>query len=173
MTEPFTDYRSADPRMNRIGLPMGSQEQHQEDALGQWQTYEVFQQRNRGEQHIHVGSLHAPNPEMALVLAKEQFGRREKCANLWVVRTLDVFATSYEDADMFQHAFDKNYRESDGYRVKDTIEQFTRDLDARLLLSVGEPVAASPAVATAEKAPWKAKDLPDLGKGPRKVLIRR
>ncbi len=166
-------YLSADPRMNRIPLPIGVEKSHQEDQLGQWQTYEVFQQQKRGEQHVHVGSLHAPNPEMALLLAKEQYGRREQCANLWVVRSREVYATSYDDSDMFQHAFDKSYRESDGYRVKDTIEQFSQDLDRRL--AAAESVVASPAVVTAPsvKAVWKSIDLPDLGKGPRKVLVKR
>ncbi|MDP5171728.1 MAG: hypothetical protein NWR72_15885 [Bacteroidia bacterium] len=174
-------YTSADPRMNRIPLPLDATDAHQEDELGQWQTYEVFQQRNRGEQHVHVGSLHGPNPEMALILAKEQFGRREKCANLWVVRTSDVFATSYEDADMFQHSFDKTYRESDGYRVKDTIEQFTKDLDRRLAKEAQASTDTVSAVAASASAPeaaakvseWKAIPLPDLGQGPRKVLVKR
>lgn len=167
-------YQSADPRMNRIALPINSEEQHAEDSLGQWQTYEVFQQQNRGDQHVHVGSLHAPNHEMALVLAKEQYGRREQCANLWIVKTLDVHATSYEDADMFQHSFDKSYRESDGYRVKDTIEQFTKDLDARLAATGSASTAtASPVKKDAPQSAWKALDLPDLGHGARKVLIKR
>lgn len=166
-------YESADPRMNRIALPLNPEEAHEEGSLGQWQTYEVFQQKNRGDQHVHVGSLHAPNPEMALVLAKEQYGRREQCANLWIVKSLDVLATSYEDADMFQHAFDKSYRESDGYRVKDTIEQFVKDLDVRLAGNA-QPAATAVAEAPAtEKAEWKAIKLPDLGKGKRKVIIRR
>lgn len=110
---------------------------------------------------------------MALVLAKEQYGRREQCANLWIVKSLDVLATSYEDADMFQHAFDKSYRESDGYRVKDTIEQFVKDLDVRLAGNA-QPAATAVAEAPAtEKAEWKAIKLPDLGKGKRKVIIRR
>ena len=107
MSQQELPYESADPRMNRIDLPLNPEEAHAEETLGQWQTYEVFQQQNRGDQHVHVGSLHAPNPEIALVLAKEQYGRREQCANLWIVKSMDVLATSYEDADMFQHSFDK------------------------------------------------------------------
>jgi 1,2-phenylacetyl-CoA epoxidase PaaB subunit len=32
-------------------------------------------------------------PEMALLLAKEQYARRYKCVNLWVVKTSDVRRT--------------------------------------------------------------------------------
>jgi ring-1,2-phenylacetyl-CoA epoxidase subunit PaaB len=90
------EYKSLDPRVNRIPLPMDADQPHAEDPIGQWQTFEVFTQQKRGEQHVHVGALHAPNAEMALILAKEQFGRREQCANLWVVRSGDILATSYE-----------------------------------------------------------------------------
>ena len=42
----------------------------------QWPIYEVFHQQTRGEPHIHVGSVHATDAEMAIVLAKEQYCRR-------------------------------------------------------------------------------------------------
>ncbi|MFK7969782.1 MAG: hypothetical protein AB8F95_05410, partial [Bacteroidia bacterium] len=131
--------QSLDPRMNRVDLPYTEEKKHDEGDLMQWQNYEVFQQQNRGEQHIHVGAIHAANPQLALILAKEQFGRREQCANLWVVRSRDVFATAYDDADMFEHAFDKSYREGDGYKVRMTIDSFKADLDARLQVE-GETV---------------------------------
>ncbi|HLE30468.1 MAG TPA: 1,2-phenylacetyl-CoA epoxidase subunit PaaB [Anaerolineales bacterium] len=83
----------------------------------QWEVYEVFHQKARGEQHVHVGSVHAPNPEMALVLAKEQYARRMACVNLWVVKASDIHASEYADQDMFRHATDKSYREAYGYKV--------------------------------------------------------
>jgi ring-1,2-phenylacetyl-CoA epoxidase subunit PaaB len=66
---------------------------------------------------VHVGSIHAPDAEMALILAKEQYGRRMACVNLWVVRAEDIHASDYADADMFKHATDKSYREAFGYKV--------------------------------------------------------
>lgn len=164
---------SLDPRINRLDLPENGSG-FGEQPLDQWQTFEVFQQRKRGEQHVHVGAVHGPNPEMALLLAKEQFGRREQCANLWVVKSAEVYATSYDDADMFQHAFDKNYREGDGYKVRYTIEAFQRDLDARLGLDAAQsapPVAAQPVQVAAQDG-WETLELPDLGRGPRKIMIK-
>ena len=165
---------SHDPRVNRVVLP-GQETPYEEGELLQWQNYEVFQQQNRGDQHVHVGSIHAPNPDMALVLAKEQFGRREQCANLWVVKSQDVHATSYEDADMFLHSFDKNYREGSGYKVKDTIETFKRELYARLdgekETSVTETVAE---VSRESAATHTVINLPQLeNKGKRKIIIRK
>ncbi|MCB9230262.1 MAG: 1,2-phenylacetyl-CoA epoxidase subunit B [Bacteroidia bacterium] len=119
---------SLDPRVSRADLPAEDQYQPQ-DGLNQWQTYEVFHQKSRGTQHIHVGSLHAPSPELALILAKEQYARRMKCVNLWVVRTTDVFASSYDDADMFEPATDKSYREAFGYKNKEIIRKYKAELE--------------------------------------------
>jgi phenylacetate-CoA oxygenase PaaH subunit len=82
----------------------------------EWDTWEVFQQDVRGEHHHHVGSLHAPDAETALVLAKENFARRGTCVNLWVVRARHVHATDYADEDLFAHATDKRYREPAGFQ---------------------------------------------------------
>ena len=51
----------------------------------QWPVFEVFHQQARGEPHVYVGSVHATDAEMALLLAKEQYARRQACVNLWVV----------------------------------------------------------------------------------------
>ncbi len=83
----------------------------------QCEPYEVFHQKARCEPHVLVGAVHATSPEMALVLAKEQYARRMACVNLWVVRAGDIHASDYADADMFEHATDKSYREAFGYKV--------------------------------------------------------
>jgi ring-1,2-phenylacetyl-CoA epoxidase subunit PaaB len=77
----------------------------------QWETYEVFHQTKRGDPHIHVGSVHAPDPGMALQMARDQFARRLKCASIWVVRTCDVTATDYQNPDFFAQTSDKSYRD--------------------------------------------------------------
>ncbi len=87
----------------------------------QGQVFEVFHQQTRGEPHVYVGSVHAPDAEMALLLAKEQFARRQACVNLWVVPASAITASAYEDADMFERATDKSYRESWGYTTPRTV----------------------------------------------------
>lgn len=98
---------------------------------GGWRVWEVFHQQARGEPHVHVGSVHAPDAEVAVLMAKEQFGRRQACVHLWVVDAADLHSTSYDDADMFSHAFDKSYREAYGYdttkRMRAIREQGTRE----------------------------------------------
>jgi len=116
--------QSIDPRINRADLPEDAGKFLPEETHQQWHTFEVFHQKSRGEHHIHVGSVHAPNAEMAILFAKEQYARRMKCANIWVVKTSDIHATEYQDEDMFLPATDKSYREAYGYRVREIIETF-------------------------------------------------
>lgn len=86
----------------------------------QWPVFEVFHQSKRGEPHVHVGSVHAPDAEMALMLARDQFARRLECVSLWVVPSDHITATSYEDAaTWFEPATDKSYREASGFRLAD------------------------------------------------------
>lgn len=117
---------SLDPRITRSDLPSESEYQPKGD-LDQWETYEVFHQTSRGAQHVHVGSVHAPSADMAIIFAKEQYARRMKCVNLWVVRTSAITATSYADADMFEPATDKSYREAFGYKNKHLIQKFNEE----------------------------------------------
>lgn len=94
---------------------MAEEKQIQPDT--QWPTYEVFSQRKRGEPHRHVGAVHAPDPEMALMLARDQFARRERVVQLWIVPSDHVYATAYEDSDMLFGPMDKDYRNAANFPV--------------------------------------------------------
>lgn len=83
--------------------------------------FAVFRQDTKNDAHVHVGDVHATDPEMALVLAKEQFARRDPCVNLWVVPYTAVVATAYDDAEMFEPAIDKSYRFGGSYREQQRI----------------------------------------------------
>ena len=117
---------SLDPRMRRIGLPGDPKSFEQPDSLDQFETYEVFHQEKRGAQHVHVGIVHAPSDEMALLFAKEQYARRFPCVNIWVVPTQYVTRTETHEADMFAHnsGLDKSYRDAASYRNRDKIDEF-------------------------------------------------
>ncbi|MFN4972881.1 MAG: phenylacetic acid degradation b, partial [Bacteroidota bacterium] len=97
------------------------------NELDQWETYEVFHQKKRGDQHMHVGIVHAPNAEMALLFGKEQYGRRGITANIWVVKTANVFASEYEDQDIFETVPEKQYREAGGYKVMEKINKYKKE----------------------------------------------
>ncbi|MCS7297863.1 MAG: 1,2-phenylacetyl-CoA epoxidase subunit B [Bacteroidia bacterium] len=106
---------SLDPRIRRAEPELWHIPPLPLEPLGHWQTYEVFILRTRGSHAQHVGSLHAPDAEMALILAKEQYARRSQCVALWVVPTDSILWTSPEDEDLFLPATDKTYREPQGY----------------------------------------------------------
>lgn len=73
---------------------------------------------------MHVGSVHAPNSELAMMFAKEQYTRRGNCVNLWVVKTSEICVTQYEDADMFENTPSKSHRDPNSYKVMDRIKAF-------------------------------------------------
>lgn len=118
--------KSLDPRITRAEIEKDIQAKPLE-AMEHWETYEVFHQKKRGDQHMHVGIVHAPNAEMALLFGKDQFGRRGITANIWVVKSRDVFATEYEDQDIFETTPEKQYREAGGYKVMDKINKYKKE----------------------------------------------
>jgi ring-1,2-phenylacetyl-CoA epoxidase subunit PaaB len=118
---------SLDPRIQRADLeasPASSGLAQNEE----WETFAIFHQDKRGSAHEFVGIVHAPDPELALLFAKEQFGRRKKTVNLWAVRSTDIFTFQHEDDDMFSTIPDKNYREASGYPVRKRINKYLDEL---------------------------------------------
>lgn len=79
-----------------------------------YEVFEVFIQRNHGENHVHVGSLDAPSAEMALQTARENFTRRDPAVNIWVVARTQILATKYEQSHL-DREMDRSYREVSGY----------------------------------------------------------
>ncbi len=119
--------KSLDPRVSRAQIDGDKEFEQPLQEMDQFQTFEVFAQKKRGTHHEHVGSLHAPNPEMALLFAKEQYGRRGVCVNMWVAKTSDIFATDYDDDDIFSTVPDKQYREPGVYKVVDRISKYKEE----------------------------------------------
>jgi ring-1,2-phenylacetyl-CoA epoxidase subunit PaaB len=76
---------------------------------------------------MHAGIVHAPNPEAALVFAKEQYARRRTTANIWVVKSSQVFATEYDDQDIFATTPEKTYREASDYYCMDRIRKYQHE----------------------------------------------
>ena len=62
----------------------------------QWPSFQVFEQIRPDAPHQNAGTLHAPDAEMALMMARDLFVRRPTCIGLWVVPKTKVFAQSAE-----------------------------------------------------------------------------
>ncbi len=89
-----------------------------EGRFSGWSLWEVFIRQRRGMSHVHAGSLHAPDAEMALQSARDVYTRRGEGISLWVVRSSDITASDASDADsLFEPTGDKPYREATFYRV--------------------------------------------------------
>jgi ring-1,2-phenylacetyl-CoA epoxidase subunit PaaB len=84
---------SLDPRVARlpqIGEPGVIRPKAPLDQFG---SFEVFVQPKEGKPFQHEGIVHAPNIELAYILAKENFTRRFTCTSLYVAETKDVFVS--------------------------------------------------------------------------------
>ncbi|WP_026690066.1 1,2-phenylacetyl-CoA epoxidase subunit PaaB [Alteribacter aurantiacus] len=80
-----------------------------------YEEYEVFSKRNQMAPFQHQFSLLAPNKEMAMVMAKENFLRREPCVNIWVVKKSDISSLGEEERVILNRLDNKSYRETKGY----------------------------------------------------------
>lgn len=88
-----------------------------------WPLFEVFVRARRGLAHVHVGSLHAPDAQMALRNARDLYTRRQEGVSLWVVASEDITASSPEERDsFFDPAGDKVYRHPTFYEVPEDVE---------------------------------------------------
>src|SRR5690606_41381480 len=75
-----------------------------------WPLYEVFVRGKRGLNHVHVGSLPAPDDRMALHHARDLYTRRNEGVSIWGVKAADITASSPEEKDpFFEPRADKVY----------------------------------------------------------------
>jgi ring-1,2-phenylacetyl-CoA epoxidase subunit PaaB len=81
-------------------------------------TWEVFRQERKGQPFQHAGSVTAPDRSFAELYAREQYGRRQESAALWIVPREAVHAVSD-----FPDEFDLKYRRVDGYSIKARLKE--------------------------------------------------
>ena len=102
---------------DRDFLPQG------EDRYSGLPLWEVFIRQRRGMSHIHAGSLHASDPEMALQSARDVYTRRGEGISLWVVRSSDITASDADEAgSLFEPTGSKPYRDATFYQVPSEVE---------------------------------------------------
>ncbi len=77
----------------------------------EWPLWEVFIRGRHGLSHRHVGSLHAPDAETAILNARDVYTRRNEGVSIWVVEAAHVTASSPSDkGPLYEPANDKIYR---------------------------------------------------------------
>jgi ring-1,2-phenylacetyl-CoA epoxidase subunit PaaB len=88
-----------------------------------WPLWEVFVRPKRGLSHLHAGSLHAPDAELALRNARDLYTRRQEGVSIWVVPATAIMASSPDERDaFFDPAADKVYRHPTFYDVPADVE---------------------------------------------------
>ena len=91
--------------------------------MNDWPLWEVFIRSQHGLAHKHVGSLHAPDAEMAMKNARDVYTRRNEGVSIWVVKSSDITASSPgEKEPLFEPANSKVYRHPGFYEVPEEVE---------------------------------------------------
>ncbi|MFW6184573.1 MAG: phenylacetic acid degradation protein, partial [Chloroflexota bacterium] len=65
----------------------------------QWPRFEVFQQAREGAPFANVGSVHAPDAELALQNARDVFVRRPQTHRLWVAPARVILMKTAEELE--------------------------------------------------------------------------
>ena len=88
----------------------------------EWPLWEVFIRGQHGLNHRHVGSLHAPDAQMAILNARDVYTRRNEGVSIWVVRSTDITASAPSDkGPLFDPANSKVYRHPTFFDVPEEV----------------------------------------------------
>ena len=80
-----------------------------------YQEYEIFSKRTPSSAFQYQFSLLAPNEDMALVLAQENFMRREPVVDIWIVNRKHIRKMNEEEKMTLNRLDNKDYRMTKGY----------------------------------------------------------
>ncbi|MGH2627163.1 MAG: phenylacetic acid degradation protein, partial [Anaerolineales bacterium] len=88
----------------------------------QWPAFYVFKQDREGEPHENVGTVHAPDAELALLNARDVFVRRPECVSLWVAPESQVTSRTVQELGAGSPADEPGGPEAE-YRVFKKVQQ--------------------------------------------------
>ncbi|WP_254693176.1 1,2-phenylacetyl-CoA epoxidase subunit PaaB [Sulfitobacter sp. SK011] len=95
---------------------------HGKARATEWPLWEIFIRGQHGLSHRHVGSLHAPDAEMAIKNARDVYTRRNEGVSIWAVQAMDIAASSPEDKGaLYEPANDKVYRHPTFFDIPDEV----------------------------------------------------
>lgn len=91
--------------------------------MNDWPLWEVFVRARGGLDHRHVGSVHAPDAEVALLHARDTYTRRMEGVSIWVARSKDISASDPTNTDaLFEPAASKIYRHPTFYELPPAVD---------------------------------------------------
>jgi len=91
------------------------------------QVFEVFRRDREGAPMAHAGSITAGSPDLALLYAREVYGRRGESSMIWVAPR-DAFQV-VDDPDILRPGIDRSYRLVEGYRMRDKLQAVRQRLE--------------------------------------------
>ncbi|WP_194265953.1 1,2-phenylacetyl-CoA epoxidase subunit PaaB [Arthrobacter yangruifuii] len=88
-----------------------------------WPLWEVFVRSSRGLSHVHAGSLHAPDADMAVRNARDLYTRRNEGVSLWVVPASAIIASDPDSKGrFFESPQGKDYRHATYYTASEGVK---------------------------------------------------
>ncbi|GJM29887.1 MAG: hypothetical protein DHS20C17_25220 [Cyclobacteriaceae bacterium] len=102
---------------DHIGQPAGEENDPQDD-------FDVFHLYKRGKQHKHVGQVKAQDTRMALLKAKASFDTGRPVLNIWLIRSINIQASTPEDQVIWSTLSEKTHRDVISYRAGDKLNKF-------------------------------------------------
>ena len=142
--------QSLDPRVSRLGLTSLQNDGAEQATENQFATFQVFTQKKEDKPFEHGGIVHAPNIDMALIFAKEQYSRRFTCSGLAVTATTSVRTTDISENKEDIYNFIQEPAESNS--PKEAYEIFHLNKRGKQTVYTGSVEAGS-----YEEAAWEAK----------------
>ncbi len=89
----------------------------------EWPLWEIFIRSQHGLAHKHVGSLHAPDAELAIKNARDVYTRRNEGVSIWVVPSAAITATAPgAKGPLFEPANSKVYRHPTFFPMPDAVK---------------------------------------------------
>ncbi|KUP07883.1 phenylacetate-CoA oxygenase [Bacillus coahuilensis p1.1.43] len=107
-----------------------------------YSEYEVFSRKNDMSPMQYQFSLLAPNHEIALIMAQENFMRRETASDIWVIKREHIRMMNREEKESLKRLDNKDYRLTKGYGyLKKKWREYEQEmLDEKEIMSWGELV---------------------------------
>lgn len=93
-----------------------------DDRRAAWPLWEVFVRSARGLAHVHAGSLHAPDAELAVRNARDLYTRRSEGVSIWVVPAAAVTASDPGEKEAyFESPQGKDFRHATYYTASRSV----------------------------------------------------
>jgi ring-1,2-phenylacetyl-CoA epoxidase subunit PaaB len=101
---------------------MSESEKPESNPSNSWPLWEIFIRSDNGLNHRHVGSLHAPDAQIAMRNARDVYTRRAEGTSIWVVEASHIVASSPDKkGPIFDPAKSKVYRHPTFFEIPDEI----------------------------------------------------